>query len=307
MWLILIRKMSIKQLLEKCNLCPRGCGVNRIKGETGACNETVEIMVSRAALHMWEEPCISGEEGSGAVFFGGCQLGCYFCQNKKISTGERGRIISVSELCDIFFELKEQRANNINLVTPDHYVPQIISAIDMAREKGFDLPFVYNCSGYEKVEMLKLLDGYIDIYLPDFKYMDAALAGKYSKAPDYPEIAKAAVDEMVRQCGGDKTRFDDKGMMQKGVIVRHLQLPGQIKDSKAVISYLNNRYGEKIYLSIMNQYTPMPNIGKKYPELAHKVSEQEYDELVDYAIGIGVENGFIQEGETASESFIPEF
>lgn len=299
--------MSIKQLLERCNLCPRGCGVNRIKGETGACNETVEIMVSRAALHMWEEPCISGEAGSGAIFFGGCQLGCYFCQNRKISKGGRGRIISVSELCDIFFELKEQGANNINLVTPDHYVPQIIAAIDMAKEKEFDLPYVYNCSGYERVEMLRLLDGYIDIYLPDFKYMDSELAGRYSNAPDYPEVAKAAIDEMVRQCGGDKTSFDDSGIMQKGVIVRHLQLPGQIKDSKAVISYLNSRYGERIYLSIMNQYTPMPGIGKKFPELAGKLSEQEYDELVDYAIGIGVENGFIQEGDTASESFIPEF
>lgn len=299
--------MNVKHFLEKCNLCPRDCGANRIKGEMGVCHETVEIMVARAALHMWEEPCISGEAGSGAIFFGGCQLGCCFCQNRKISTGERGRIISIEELCNTFFDLKKQGANNINLVTPDHYVPQIIAAINMAKEKELNLPFVYNCSGYEKVEMLKLLDGYIDIYLPDFKYMSAELAEKYSHAPDYPEVAKAAIDEMVRQCGGENMCFDENGLMRKGVIVRHLQMPGQIKDSKAVIQYLNNRYGDNIYISIMNQYTPMPGIEKKFPELADKVSEQEYDELVDYAISIGVENGFIQEGDTASESFIPEF
>ncbi|MGN0393916.1 MAG: radical SAM protein [Coprococcus sp.] len=297
----------MNKLLEECRLCPRNCGVNRIKGEMGACHETAEIMVARAALHMWEEPCISGEDGSGAIFFGGCQLGCCFCQNRKISTGNRGKVISVKELCDTFFELKRQGANNINLVTPDHYVPQIIVAIDMAKEKGFDLPFVYNCSGYEKVEMLKLLEGRIDIYLPDFKYMSGELAAKYSKAPDYPDIAKAAIDEMFRQCGGGHISFDKEGIMKKGIIVRHLQLPGQIKDSKEVIQYLNSRYGEGIYISIMNQYTPMPGIEEQFPELADKLTDKEYDELVDYAISIGVENGFIQEGDTASESFIPEF
>lgn len=299
--------MNINKLLEKCNLCPRGCGVNRIKGEMGACHETVEIMLSRAALHMWEEPCISGEEGSGAVFFGGCQLGCCFCQNRLISGGNRGRIVSIEELCDIFFELKSQGANNINLVTPDHYVPQIITAIELAKKKGFDLPFVYNCSGYEKVSVLEKLEGNIDIYLPDFKYMSHELAQRYSKAYDYPDIAKAAIGEMVRQCGGDKICFDDRGIMKRGVIVRHLQLPGQIADSKNVIKYLNEQYGDKIYISIMNQYTPMPGIEKDYPELANKLPDSEYDELVDYAISLGVENGFIQEGDTALESFIPDF
>ena len=227
---------------------------------------------------MWEEPCISGENGSGAVFFSGCSLGCAYCQNHDISGGLNGKEITIKRLSEIFFELKAQGANNINLVTPDHFIPQIIEAIDMAKEQGFNLPFVYNCSGYEEIDALKLLDGYIDIYLPDFKYMSAELAA-----------------------------FDEDGIMKRGVIVRHLELPGCIEDSKAVIRYLYKTYGNNIYISIMNQYTPMEGIGKKFPELNRKLTEREYDELVDYAISIGVENGFIQEGETASESFIPPF
>ena len=219
---------------------------------------------------MWEEPCISGENGSGAVFFSGCSLGCAYCQNHDISGGLNGKEITIKRLSEIFFELKEQGANNINLVTPDHFIPQIIEAIDMAKEQGFNLP-------------------------------------RYSHAPDYPEVAKTALAEMVRQVGGDQTTFDEDGIMKRGVIVRHLELPGCIEDSKAVIRYLYKTYGNNIYISIMNQYTPMEGIGKKFPELNRKLTEREYDELVDYAISIGVENGFIQEGETASESFIPPF
>ncbi len=288
-------------------MCPRKCGVDRTAGQMGICRETVTITAARAALHMWEEPCISGEQGSGAIFFSGCSLGCAFCQNRDISGGKSGKEISVDRLAEIFFELKEKGANNINLVTPDHFIPQIIEAIDIAKKDGFDLPFVYNCSGYEEVESLKLLEGYIDIYLPDFKYMSSELAAKYSNAPDYPETAKKALAEMVRQTGGDKMWFDDNDIMQKGVIVRYLQLPGCMADAKAVIEYLSKTYGNAIYISIMNQYTPMEGIGKKFPELDRKLTEEEYDELVDYAISIGVENGFIQEGETASESFIPPF
>lgn len=268
---------------------------------------TEEIKVARAALHMWEEPCISGETGSGAVFFSGCQLSCVFCQNGNISDGTVGKLITVERLSDIFFELKEKGAVNINLVTPDHYVPQIIEAIRAARERKLELPFVYNCSGYVRAETLKMLDGYVDIYLTDFKYMSAELAAKYSHAPDYPRAAMAALGEMVRQTGGDKTAFDDRGIMQKGVIVRHLQLPGHLADSKKIIKYLYSTYGDDIYISIMNQYTPMKGIEKTFPELAVGVSEEEYDELVDYAVDIGVENGFIQEGDTIGESFIPEF
>lgn len=273
----------------------------------GVCNSTDKIMVARAALHMWEEPCISGKGGSGAVFFSGCSLGCCFCQNKAISGGKAGKSISIERLCDIFFELAAKGAHNINLVTPDHYVPQIICAIDMAKKRGFYLPFVYNCSGYETPRLVQMLYGYIDIYLPDFKYMSADISERYSKAGNYSYFAKQAINEMVRQCGGEKTTFDDEGMMKKGVIVRHLALPTHIEDSKAIISYLYNTYKDDIFLSIMNQYTPMPGIDKLYPELNRKVSEQEYEELVDYAVALGVENGFIQEGDTADESFIPEF
>lgn len=291
-----------------CNLCPRNCGADR-ENTLGFCGVGNKLKVARAALHMWEEPCLSGynEEGSGAIFFSGCSLGCVFCQNINISRGKAGKEITVDRLVEIFFELKSQGALNINFVTPDHYVPQIIKAIDMARERGFDLPFVYNCSGYVKPEIIDLLDGYIDIYLPDFKYMSGELAKKYSRAEDYPEYAKPGLERMVKQVGGDRMSFNDGGIMTRGVIVRHMLLPGCMEDSKRVIKYLYETYGNDIYISIMSQYTPMPGIEEKYPELAHKVDFDEYNELVDYAIELGVENGFIQEEEAAEDSFIPEF
>lgn len=289
-----------------CTLCPRRCGADRAHEQTGSCGVTDSLKVARAALHMWEEPCISGEQGSGAVFFSGCALHCCFCQNRDISDGGAGKLITTERLCDIFFELAAKGAGNINLVTGDHYIPQIVTAIELAKARGFSLPFVYNCSGYESADMIRALDGYIDIYLTDFKYISPVLSAKYSKAPDYAVYAKEALSEMVRQCGGAKTRFDESGLMQMGVIVRHLQLPDCIDDSKAVISYLYETYGDDIYISIMNQYTP-PTSFCTYPELDRKLTSDEYDELVDFAIYIGVENGFIQEGETADESFIPPF
>ena len=291
----------------RCTLCPRRCGADRAAGRTGFCGAGATLKAARAALHHWEEPCISGTRGSGTVFFSGCTLKCCFCQNYPISAEGLGKEISVEHLAEIFLNLQEQGANNINLVTPDHYIPQIISAIDMARSRNFKLPFVYNCSGYETAEMIQLLDGYIDVYLPDFQFMSPDLSAKYSNAPDYPEHAKASISEMVRQCGGDQTRFDDDGIMQRGVIVRHLQLPDHLDDSKSIITYLYNTYKDSIYISIMNQYTPMPGIENRFPELGRTITPSEYDELVDYAIDIGVENGFIQEGETAKESFIPAF
>lgn len=290
--------------LEQCTLCPRNCKVNRNEGKKGYCKETSMVVIARAALHYWEEPCISGEAGSGAVFFSGCAMGCVFCQNKKIAAGIIGHEITIERLVDIFFELKQQGALNINLVTGSHYVPQIIAAMKQARERGFDLPFVYNCSGYEKVETIRELEGYIDIYLPDFKYYDDAIAMKYSKAKDYFSYASTALAEMVRQVG--EASFDEDGMMKRGVIVRHLQLPGHIEDSKKIIEYLYQTYHDTIFISIMNQFTPLEGL-EGFPELNRKLNEDEYDELVDYAIDLGVENGFIQEGETASESFIPEF
>jgi Uncharacterized Fe-S protein PflX, homolog of pyruvate formate lyase activating proteins len=261
-------------------------------------------MVARAALHMWEEPCISGEEGSGTVFFSGCAMGCIYCQNHSIAQGLVGKKITVERLSQIFLELQDKKANNINLVTPSHYAPQIIDAIILARKAGLTIPIVYNCSGYEKVETLRLLEGYIDIYLPDFKYMASEPAQKYSNCSDYFTYAQGAVKEMLRQV--KYPEFDERGLMTKGVIVRHLSLPGHLEDSKNIIKYLYETFGNTIYISIMNQYTPMRNFNQN-PELNRKITKREYDKLVDYAIELGVENGFIQEGKTASDSFIPEF
>ena len=285
-------------------LCPRECGVNRKKGEMGVCGQTAAIKAARAALHMWEEPCISGQNGSGTVFFSGCNLGCIFCQNHNIATGKAGIEISIERLAEIFLELQEKGANNINLVTAGHFLPQVAVALEMAKEQGLHIPVVYNSSGYEKAKTLKMLDGLVDIYLPDFKYMDAVLAKKYSHAQDYPEIAKEALSEMVRQVG--KAEFDSRGMMKKGVIVRQLLLPGHVKDAKNVLKYLYETYGDRIYISMMNQYTPMPAM-KDDPQLSRKVTDREYERLIDYAISLGLKNGFMQEGETAKESFIPEF
>ena len=288
-----------------CMLCPRECNADRKHGEHGICGVSGEgIMGARAALHMWEEPCISGEMGSGTVFFSGCPLRCVYCQNYDLARAERGEYITTERLSEIFVELQEKGAANINLVTPTHYTQQIIEAIQKAREKGLHLPIVYNCSGYEKVETLCMLDGIVDIYLTDFKYMEAELAMRYSKAPDYPEVAKLALAEMVRQC--PEAQFNEQGMMQQGVIVRHLLLPGHLKNAKSVVQYVYETYGDRVYLSLMNQYTPLPQV-KDYPEIYRRVTGAEYEKLVDYAIDLGVEHGFIQEGETAEESFIPTF
>ena len=290
---------------DKCNLCPRECDVDRKDGQKGVCGVTGKgIVGARAALHIWEEPCISGEVGSGTVFFSGCPLRCVYCQNYEIAQAKHGVEITVERLAEIFLELQEKGAANINLVTPTHYSLEIVEAVHMAREKGLQLPIVYNCSGYEKVETLRLLEGVVDVYLVDYKYEDTELAKKYSNAFDYPSVVKLALAEMVRQCAHAK--FDENGMMQKGVIVRNLLLPGCVENSKAVVKYVYEMYGDKVYLSLMNQYTPLPHV-EEWTEINRKVTLEEYEELVDYAISIGVENGFVQEGETAEESFIPMF
>lgn len=297
-------KEELQTMLKDCHLCPRNCGVDRLAGQKGFCGVDAGIMVARAALHMWEEPCISGKEGSGAVFFSGCSLGCAFCQNRTISKGQSGKVIAVEYLAELFLNLQAQKANNINLVTAGHFLPQVREAIILAKERGLTIPVVYNSSGYEKAEMLRYLDGLVDIYLPDLKYLEADLAGKYSHAKDYPEVAMKALEEMVRQVGTPE--FDERGMMKKGVIVRHLLLPGHVRNSKKVLEYLYGTYGDQIYISLMNQYTPMPAM-KDDPQLSRKVTDREYDRLLDHAISFGVTNCFIQEGETAKESFIPEF
>lgn len=292
------------EMQNLCMLCPRGCGVDRTE-HIGVCSVHQKVMIARAALHFWEEPCISGENGSGAVFFSGCPLHCVFCQNEEISHGKVGREITVEELSEIYLDLQSQGANNINLVTGTHYIPAIVDSVKMARKNGLVIPIIYNTSGYETVESLKLLDGIVNAYLPDFKYWDSDLADKYSRAPQYPDIAKAAIDEMVRQC--PDLVFNEDGFIQSGVIVRQLLLPGHVKDSKAIIQYIYDKYGDRIYISLMSQYTPMPQIKDKYPELNRRVTKREYKSVVDYAIVLGIENAFIQDRIVAKESFIPEF
>ncbi|MCI5648289.1 MAG: radical SAM protein [Fusicatenibacter sp.] len=290
--------------MEACSICPRNCRANRAEGKTGYCGVSSKILAARAALHYWEEPCISGREGSGTVFFSGCNLRCIYCQNFQIAKNETGREITVERLAEIFLELQEKGANNINLVTPSHYVPQIREAIQQAKNGGLSLPIVYNCGGYEGVEALQSLEGFVDIYLTDFKYMDVDLAQNYSKAGDYPQIAMAALKEMVRQ--QPRPVIEENGLMKRGVIVRHLLLPGAVKNAKAVVKYVYETYGNQVYLSLMSQYTPLAQVSGISP-LNRKVTRREYERLIDYTLEMGVINAYIQEGETARESFIPEF
>lgn len=290
-------------MYSSCTLCPRNCHADRAKGSLGYCSMPETLMVARASLHMWEEPCISGTNGSGTVFFSGCNLKCVFCQNHTIAIGQKGKEITIPQLSDLFFMLQDKGAHNINLVTPSHYIPSVASALTYAKQHGLTIPIVYNTSGYDSVESLALLDGLVDIYLPDFKYVSSELSLRYSHASDYFETASKALAEMYRQV---KDPVFDGELMKKGIIVRHLLLPGCTKDSKDVIRYLYETYGDRIFISIMNQYTPLPHVSA-YPEINRKVTEAEYDDVVDFAIDLGVEQGFIQEGDTASESFIPEF
>ena len=287
-----------------CTLCPRRCGGDRTRAK-GYCRMPDRPVVARAALHFWEEPPLSGTRGAGTVFFSGCPLRCVYCQNYQIAGTEVGMEISEERLKEIFLELQEKGAHNINLVTPTHYTPEIIRAIRKAKERGLRLPIVYNCSGYEKVETLKMLKGIVNVYLTDFKYMERETAVRYSKAPDYPEIARAALKEMMNQTG--EAKFDENGIMQSGVIVRHLLLPGHVRNARAVVKYVYETYGDQLYLSLMNQYTPLPQVKKEFPELDRRVTEREYQRLISYALEIGVENAFIQDGNTAKESFIPMF
>lgn len=291
-------------LLTCCTLCPRECKVNRLEGQMGFCKAGCDVRIARAALHHWEEPCLSGTRGSGTIFFSNCTLKCVFCQNHEISTIGKGKTISIERLSKIYLELQAQGAHNINLVTPTHYVVQIIEALDLARKKGLTLPVVYNSSGYEKVETLKMLEGYVDIYLPDFKYFKDRYGEKYSKVTGYSEYAKKAIEEMVRQVGNSV--FDEEGILQKGVIIRHLMLPGLLFDSKHILEYVYQTYKNQVYISLMNQYTPLKHV-EAYKELNRPLSKVHYDYMIDYALELGIENGFIQEGETNKESFIPSF
>lgn len=283
-----------------CTLCPRKCGANRASGQTGICRTDSKIIIARAKPHYWEEPCISGKNGSGTVFFSGCNLGCVFCQNRKISRFPVGKSVSIDQLVGILEELQDRGVHNINLVTPTHYIPQIAEALNKAK---LHIPVVYNSGGYDLPDALDMLDGKVRIFLPDFKYMSYTLAERFSHAADYPKIAKTAVRKMFELAG--KPRFDSDSMMKSGVIVRHLVLPGHVDNSIEVIKYLHETYRDSIYISIMNQYTPVADA--PFEELRRPVTDEEYLQVVNFAEQIGVKNAFIQEGGTVSDSFIPDF
>lgn len=307
--------------LSDCTLCPRECHADRTSGRLGFCQTPGVLTAARAAKLYYEEPCISGKAGSGAVFFSGCSLGCTFCQNYDLSRGEKGahsisREISPEHLSEIFFSLEEQGASNVNLVTASHLLPLVIPALSLAKTKGLRIPVVYNTSSYEKVEAIQALEGLVDIYLPDLKFFDPALSRRYCSAPDYFDRASGVIREMVRQCPEpvfadgshalDEEDDADDPLMLRGVIVRHLCMPGCTEDSKQILSWLHDTFGDRIFVSIMNQYTPMPQCSED-PLLSRPLSAKEYDEVTDYAVEIGIENGFLQEGGTVSKSFIPSF
>jgi len=290
--------------LENCRLCRRNCNVNRLKDETGYCRSGLDIKLARASLHLWEEPPLSMGKGSGTVFFSNCNFSCVFCQNYKISQEGIGKDISIERLSEIFLNLQHKGADNINLVTPTSYVPQIIEALKTSKKEGLTIPIVYNTNSYENTDTIKSLRGLIDIYLPDIKYYSDKYAVKYSNAPNYFNTAKSAVIEMFNQVGD--IELDPDGKMKKGVIIRHLMLPGLLFDSKKILDFVYSTFKNRVYLSLMNQYTPYYK-SSDYKEIDRKLSRKSYDALIDYALSIGIEKGFIQEDETQSESFIPDF
>ena len=291
-------------ILNSCTICPRNCKINRNNNELGFCRSGSLVKIARVSLHMWEEPCISGTKGSGTVFFSGCNMCCEFCQNHTISQEGVGKEVSIGRLSEIFLELQSKEANNINLVTPTQFSPQIAEAISIAKKNGLSIPVLYNTNGYENLESIKALNGLIDVYLPDLKYFNNKYAEKYSHAPKYFMYASKAIKEMVSQTGS--VSFDEDGLIKKGVIVRHLMLPGLLFDSKKVMDYLYNTYKDNIYISLMNQYTPMYN-AYKFKELTKPLKEEHYDALIDYCLSLGIKNAYIQEKGTASEDFVPDF
>ncbi len=294
---------------QGCRLCPRRCGADRDAGRRGFCGAGSRPVLARAALHYWEEPCISGECGSGAVFFSGCNLGCVFCQNYEISRMQGGELygksVGTKRLVEIFYELKEQGAANINLVTGDIYIPALAEAIGCAKRQGFSLPFVFNSSAYLEAEALRILEGLIDVYLPDMKFYSEKRAARYCRAADYPKKARAAIKEMFRQTG--ECSFDEKGMIKKGLILRHLLLPGGLLEAKLILKEAYREYGDSVYFSLLNQYTPLQGRLSAFPELMGRVPSREYDELVEYALSLGIHNAWMQEEESRGEGFIPDF
>lgn len=287
----------------KCTICPRNCGVDR-EVKKGFCAAGNEIKVAKVMLHKWEEPCISGQNGTGAIFFSGCPLKCVMCQNKDISRNETGKTVDEDELCRTFFSLKEKGAESISLITPTHYIDKIIPALRRAKNDQLGLPIVYNTSGYESVGTLRALEGLIDVYLPDFKYIDSETAKKYSFAEDYPERAKEALDEMTRQ--KPYPEYNENGIMTSGVLIRHLILPSHTEESKEALKYLFGRYGYMVMFSLMSQYTPA-DVSLEYPELQRRITEDEYAAVTDFCVELGMENAYVQELSSSSKEFIPDF
>lgn len=290
------------EILKNCVLCPRKCGINRYE-QKGFCGANNKLKVAYYSLHMWEEPIVSGTQGSGTIFFSNCNMKCMYCQNKKISLDGYGKYTTLKRLEEIMLELQEKGANNINLVTPTHYVPQIVKVLRKIKNHTLNIPVVYNTSSYENVGTIKMMNNIVDVYLADLKYYDDELSLKYSLCDNYFETATMAIDEMFRQVG--EIELNNNGIITKGLIVRVLILPGHIEDSKKIIKYLYKTFGNSIFISIMNQYTPVNKC--KFNNLNRKITEEEYDEVINYALDLGVTNAFIQDGDTAEESFIPEF
>ena len=291
------------EMLEKCTICPHNCGINRLDGQVGRCKSKDTVKIALYSTHNFEEPCISGKKGSGTVFFSNCNMNCIFCQNYEISQQGKGKEISIQELAKIFIKQQEKDVENINLVTPTSYVPQIIEAIKIAREMGLKIPIVYNTNGYEKVETLKMLEGYIDIYLPDLKYSDNLLAKRLSKVDNYFEIATNAIKEMHRQVG--QTVFNEDGIMQKGMIIRHLVLPNHILNSRRVLKWINDNMND-VYVSVMAQYFPTYK-AKDIDDIKRKLTKEEYEEIENYLYRLNLENGYIQELGEHEEEYVPKW
>lgn len=288
--------------IKNCTLCPRNCHADRTRNY-GFCRAGSEAEVALVSLHQWEEPCLSGKNGAGTVFFSHCSMQCIFCQNHEISTEGKGFKVSIERLAQIFLEQQQRNAHCLELVTPTHYALQIIEALDIAKRNGLNIPVVYNCSGYENIETLDALRNYIDVFLPDFKYFYSETAKEYSNAPDYPKIAQKAIAKMYEFAG--KPAFKN-GIMQKGVIIRHLVLPWHYKESMEIVKYIWQTYGDNVYLSLMNQYTPMYK-ALNHPKLKRRLTTFEYDKVVDYAAELGFTNCYIQQGKTATKDFVPNF
>lgn len=289
--------------LESCRLCPRACGINRLAGEMGNCGAGAQPKVALVCLHQWEEPCLTDKNGAGTVFFSYCNLHCVFCQNKEISQNGEGKEITVERLAEIFIEQQIRGAATLDLVTPSHFVPQIIEALKIAKKNGLHLPIVYNSNAYENMETIELLNGWVDVFLPDLKYAEEESACRYSDAKGYFAAATAAIGKMVELVG--RPVFEH-GLMKRGVLIRHLILPGRIKESMQIVKWIWENFGNSVYVSLMNQFTPLHRVAE-YPEINRRLTTYEYDKVVNYAWDLGLRSCFIQEGRTASEKFVPHF